>query len=152
MFDTAEINMRYLSRFSPLAPIELAKKLGIKHSTVYQWKSGKRQVPWERLKEVIDSEGLSWDWMLCGEPPIVVTQGILNKIHEPFDWHGINQRFLSLFSGQSQTNIGNTLGLRQTTVHAWYHDQRKVPWRRLQYAVDHHGVSWHWLITGTALP
>ncbi len=147
MIDRDGINRRYLSCFPGLKPAELAEILGVKHPTVYQWVSNKRGVPWEKLKDLADAEGISWDWLLEGKEP-KYRKCRKKAAPAPFDRHRINQRFLSLFSGMSQQKIGNLLCVSQMTVYRWQHTISPIPWEKLKYAVDTQGVTWEWLLAG----
>ncbi len=147
MIDRDEITRRYLSCFPGLKPTELAGIIGVKHPTVYQWVSSKRGVPWEKLKDLADAEGISWDWLLEGAEP-KFRKRRRKAVCTPFDRHGINQRFLSLFSALSQQKIGDLLGVSQMTVYRWHHAISPVPWEKLKYAVDTQSVTWEWLLEG----
>jgi hypothetical protein len=147
MFDRQGINRRYFSCFSGLTPLELSKKLDLSHPTVYQWVAGVRQVPWNRLKDLVDAERISWDWLLEGKSPKHRSRsGDDGAV--PFDRHAINQRFLALFPGMSQANVGSVLGVSQMSVYRWHHALSQVPWEKLKFAVDTLGTTWDWLLEG----
>ncbi len=107
-------------------------------------------VPWHRLKTLVDEQGLSWDWLIEGKEPKYRRRS-KSEEGQPFDRHGINQRFLSLFPGLSNAKLGKELGVRDTTVFKWRHDMEQIPWERLRYAVDTKGVTWDWLLEGSGV-
>jgi hypothetical protein len=65
-FDKAGINRRFLSFFEGKNKSEIARELGVTHSAVCSWFSGRRQVPWEKLEGIVIRKQLTWDWMLEG--------------------------------------------------------------------------------------
>lgn len=147
MFDRKGIYERVMAQYSVVRPVELARKLGIRPQVVLQWKEGVRQVPWLRLKALVDDQGLSWDWLIEGKEP-KYRRHANKEAGQPFDRHGINQRFLSLFPDYSNAKLGKELGVNGTTVFKWRHDMEQVAWERLKYAVDTKGVTWEWIIEG----
>ena len=147
MFDRRGIYNRFASCYSTDKPTELARLLGLKQPTVQEWKSGKNAIPWQRLKKVVYEHGLSWDWLIEGKEP-KHSHRTAKGAEQPFDRHGINQRFLSLFPDCSNAKLGKELGVRDTTVFKWRHDMEQVAWERLKYAVDAQDVTWEWLLEG----
>ena len=147
MLDKNGIYLRFIEYYPSETPYELAKLFKIDPAATYQWKEGKRPVPWHRLKTLVDEEGISWDWLLEGKKPKYHRQG-KNAICRSLDRHAINQRFLSLFPGMSQAKLAGELGVKQMSVYRWCHDLAQVPWERLKHAVDTKGVTWEWLIEG----
>ncbi len=147
MLDRKGIYERVMTQYSVTRPVDLARKLGVKPQVVLQWKDGVRQVPWHRLKVLVDAQCLSWNWLIDGKEP-KYRNPIKEESGHPFDRHGINQRFLSLFSDYSNAKLGKELGVRDTTVFKWRHDMEQVSWERLKYAIDSKGVTWDWLIEG----
>jgi DNA-binding transcriptional regulator YdaS (Cro superfamily) len=147
MFDRIGIYERFKGQYPAARPIDLARLLSVRPQAVLQWKDGKRQVPWRRLKVIIDEQGICWDWLLEGKAPKYHRHGNKPASHE-FDRHGINMRFLSLFPDMSQAKVAKELGVKQMSVYRWYHSISQVPWERLKYAVDTKGVTWEWLIEG----
>ncbi len=97
---------------------------------------------------VVYEHGLSWDWLIEGREP-KHQRRTAEKAEQPFDRHGINQRFLSLLPNCSNAKLGKELGVRDTTIFKWRHDMEQVAWERLKYAVDTKGVTWEWLLEGT---
>lgn len=81
-----EIAERYFSLFAVKNQTELADLLGITPSAVSDWKNGRRAVPWEKLAQVIEETGVTWDWLLAGrgEPPV---HGELHKESNPRQKH-----------------------------------------------------------------
>lgn len=147
MFDRIGIYQRFASCYGAQTPSELARILGVTQQSASQWFLGQRQVPWKRLKEAVDTQGLSWEWMLEGEDPKQSTRGKRKK-GKDFDRHAINQRFLSLFPGLSNAKLGKRFGVSSTTVFRWHNDVCQVPWDKLKYTVDNLDVTWEWLLEG----
>ncbi len=150
MFDRCGIYTRFMERHSTKTPIQLAKKLDLSHSSVFRWRSGEMPIPWKWLKALIDKQGLSWDWLIEGKEP-KHSHRTAREPGQPFDRHGINQRFLSLYPECSNAKLGKELGVRDTTVFKWRHDMEQVAWERLKYVVDTKGVTWEWLIEGAGI-
>ena len=61
-----EIAKRYFSLFAVKNQTKLADALGITPSAVSDWKNGRRAVPWEKLTQVVEEMGVTWDWLLAG--------------------------------------------------------------------------------------
>ncbi|MCC8180084.1 MAG: hypothetical protein LIP23_04125 [Planctomycetes bacterium] len=125
----------------------MAQRFSVTPPTVFQWLSGVRDVPWSRLKQLADSQGISWDWLIEGKEP-KKRRSRKSAAVAPLDQHAINQRFLSLFSDLTQNQLANLLGVSHVSVYRWRHDLRPVPWEKLKYAVDNKTVSWEWLLEG----
>ena len=151
MLDRKGIYERVMTQYSVTRPVDLARKLGVKPQVVLQWKEGVRQVPWHRLKVLVDAQGLCWDWLIEGKEPKHQIR-TAKEPEQPFDRHGINERFLSLFPDCSNAKLGKELGVRDTTVFKWRHDMEQVAWERLKHAVDTKGVTWEWLLEGSNIP
>jgi DNA-directed RNA polymerase specialized sigma subunit len=66
MFDTATINQRFLSFFEGLTHKEIAAILEVGPSAVSSWQVNRKQVPWKKLKWLVDKEGICWDWLIEG--------------------------------------------------------------------------------------
>ncbi len=66
-FDRQGINRRALSVFDGELQEEVARLLGVSQSAVSSWKNCRRQVPWEKLKMIVDAKGVSWNWLIEGE-------------------------------------------------------------------------------------
>lgn len=148
MIDRLGVYQRFDECHGTKTPYELAMKLGRNHADVYHWKEGKRPIPWDKLKNLVDEQNLSWDWLVDGKEP-KHRKRRKNEALQPLDRHAINQRFLALFPEMSQAKIGEELGgINPGTVYKWRHDIAQVPWERLKYAVDNKGVTWEWLIEG----
>ena len=147
MFDKQGIFKRFAACYPADTIAELARTIGVHHSTVFQWRSGKNPIPWLRLKTLVDEQGISWDWLIDGVEPQRHSH-TKNTFPRPLDRHAINQRFLSLFPGMSQAKVAKELGINQTTVFKWEHSISQVPWERLRYAVSTKGVTWEWLLEG----
>lgn len=147
MFDRQGIFVRFAEWYAAGTIAELARMVGVHHSTVFQWRSGKNPIPWIRLKIVADEYDVTWDWLIEGVEP-KHRKHRKNGIQQPLDRHAINQRFISLFPGMSQAKIAEELGINQTTVFKWENDKSQVPWERLKFAVDNKGVTWDWLLEG----
>lgn len=147
MFDRVGIYERFIACHDVSDIAELAGKLGITYQTIHSWKTGKYPIPWIRLKALVDEKGLSWDYLIEGKEPMY-RRHTKRGAGQPFDRHGINDRYLSLYQGYSQEKLGKELGVNQTTVFKWRHDISQVPWERLRDAVDGKGVTWDWIIEG----
>ena len=150
MFDRQGIYQRFSDCHLARTPVQLAKKLGLRHASVFRWRSGEKPIPWKWLKTLVDDQGVTWDWLLEGKEP-KYRNPIEKNTERSFDRHGINQRFLSLFPDHSNAKLGNELGVRDTTVFKWRHDMEQVAWERLKHAVDTKGVTWEWLLEGTGI-
>ncbi len=147
MLDRSGITRRFLSCFPGKAPAELAELFNVTPATVFQWLSGVRDVPWNRIKAVADVQGISWDWFIEGHEPKSANRKPVRRAR-PFDWPAINQRFLSLFPDLSQKKLGILVEVSQVSVYRWYHNKSNVPWEKLKYAVDAKGTTWEWLLEG----
>lgn len=66
MFDTAAINQRFLSFFEGKTHKEIAKLLEVGPSAVSSWQVNRKQVPWKKLKWLVDTHDVSWDWLIEG--------------------------------------------------------------------------------------
>ena len=95
MLDRAAVTKRFLSYFPGKEPAELAELFDVTPPTVFQWFSGVRNVPWERVKDVADTEGISWDWFIEGCEPKISNRKPLKK-SRPFDWQASNQSTVSV--------------------------------------------------------
>jgi hypothetical protein len=60
---------RFFSFFAGRTQISLAKEFNLKQPQLSAWKTGKEKIPWERLESVVDSHGVTWDWLLEGRGP-----------------------------------------------------------------------------------
>ena len=147
MLDREGIYTRFADCHDAVRSAQLAKIYGVTRQTANSWKHGTNPIPWEYLKSLVDTQGLSWDWLIEGKEPKHCRRREDNA-SQPLDRHGINQRFLSLFSGISQGKLAKEFGINQTTVFKWEHDMSQVPWERLKYAVDNKGATWEWLLEG----
>ena len=68
-FDISAVNARFFSCFPDMKQPELSKLLKIRQPTVSQWQSGMKPVSWSKLRFLVDSQGISWDWLLDGLEP-----------------------------------------------------------------------------------
>ncbi|MCD8139726.1 MAG: helix-turn-helix domain-containing protein [Planctomycetaceae bacterium] len=148
MFDNIGIYNRYESCYGVGSSGELAHILGIARQTTNDWKNGKSKVPWWRLKELVDIQRISWDWLLTG---------VGNKHHSgeskakttPFDTKGINNRFLDLYpKSPSQVELARQFKVSQVTIHKWRHAQVQIPWKKLAKGVEDFDTSWEWILEG----
>lgn len=148
MFDWREINDRFLSFFPGESQYAIAEYYGISQPTVNEWATGKAQVPWEKLKEFVDSRQISWNWLLEGLEPRDRNPKL--EIDEMefglFDTPGINQRFLSLFPNKTQKELAEYCKVSQPAVSGWRTYDRQVPWDKLKQVVDSQYISWEWLL------
>lgn len=146
MFDRQAIYARFAACHEADSAVTLANKLGLNRKTVYQWESGERQVPWNRLKMLVYEQKLSWDWILEGKDGKLPSS---KRIHDtPFDRRGINRRFLSLFPHLTQNDLASLLGVSQAVVSYWHSGLNQVPWKRLHDAVEGGKATWDWLLEG----
>ena len=147
--DKKAISARFFHCFHNESHLSIAVKLGVSRQSVDQWKNNDRPIPWEKLKVVVDTLGLSWDWLIEGwEPRERRHINIERAEGMEFDLRGINARFLSLFTQMTQQEIADEVGVSRGAVQSWQNNRRKVPWERMRYAVHRKGVSWEWLIEG----
>ncbi len=146
MFERTEIFARFASCYSPQTPAALATLLGLRRQTIYEWKSGKRPIPWPRLKAAVDEFRLSWDWLLTGKGE-KIRCGRKDEVR-PLVAHEINKRFLELFDGLSHAEIARRCGISQVAVYYIDSDMMRVPWDRLKEAVETMDTSWEWLLEG----
>lgn len=65
-FDWNGINDRALSLFGDSRQEDIAKELGVSQSAVSSWKTYRKQVPWEKLKILVDDKHVTWDWLIEG--------------------------------------------------------------------------------------
>lgn len=149
MFDWTSIYERFTEGYGEKRPARLARLVGVTKQSAHDWKKGKSHVPWRRMKALIDQEGLSWDWLVEGKLPKTSKRPKVT-VSEDFDWNGINYRFLDLFPGQSQEEIGQQVGVTQETVSKWHRGENHVPWDKLKMATISFNISWDWLIVGDA--
>jgi len=147
MLDNIMIYCRYESCFNANSSGDLARILGIARQTTNDWKNGKSKVPWWRLKELVDSQGISWDWLLngTGEKLRNMPRGEKNR---RFTTKDINLRFLSLLPpGLTQAELAKLCKVSQVTVHKWIQGTEQVSWKKLEEAVSR-GATWNWLLEG----
>ena len=146
MFNRREIFKRVATCY-PGKLIELAQKMQVAPQVVDHWKTGRTPIPWVKLKDLVDEQGLSWDWLIEGKEP--KHRDPCRKVaDQSLNRHEINQRFLSLYPGLSNAKLGKILGVNGSTVFKWRHDMEQVGWERLKHEVDAKGVTWEWLIEG----
>ncbi len=70
MFDKAAINQRFLSFFAGKSQKEIMDLLDVSQSAVSSWQVNRKQVPWKKLKWLVDTYGIRWDWLLEGRGPM----------------------------------------------------------------------------------
>lgn len=150
MFNCKEINTRFLSFFEGWTQYQIAEHYGISQSTVSEWATGKTQVPWEKLKELVDSQQVSWNWLLEGLGPRdrAVHLEPLEIESGKFCTPEINRRFLDLFPDMTQQQLAEYFDVTQPTISGWKTFDRQIPWERLKSIVDSKNVSWEWLLEG----
>ena len=66
MFNKVAINQRFLSFFEGKTQKEIMEIFDVSQSTVSAWQVYRKQVPWKKLKWLVDTEGVSWDWLIEG--------------------------------------------------------------------------------------
>lgn len=141
------MRQRFAECHAAESAVQMAGILGLNRKTVYQWEAGARQVPWKRLKGLVDAQGICWDWLLEGKEPKTRTVHDVAKCH-PFNRREINQRYLSLFPPLSQAELGKRIGVSQAMIPYWSNATLQVPWEKLKDAVSDKGATWEWLIEG----
>lgn len=147
MFDRAGIYERFAMCYDAASPVQLAKTIGINHASAFRWRSGAKPVPWKRLKQLVNEQNISWDWLIEGREPKHFPEPS-NRRAADFDWPGINRRFLDIFPDKTQQQIAEELGVGQVSASKWKHAEMHVPWEKLKYATETYGVRWEWLIEG----
>ncbi len=149
MIDGKAVCERFFQCYEGFTLVGLADLFGVKHPSVIEWRTRGR-VPWERLKYLSDSQAISWDWLILGITPVSSRKKAKKpKSTKPqFDRARINRRFLSLFETSSQTDTAKILSVTPNAVHEWTRVKSRVPWKRLDFAVNHFNVRWDWLLDG----
>ncbi len=146
MLDYKAIYGRYESCLNAKSSGDLAHILSIARQTTNDWKNGKSKVPWWRLKELVDSQGISWDWLIDGKGEKYHTGS--KRRSKSCSTKEINNRYLSLLpSGLTQAQIAKRCEVSQVTVHKWLHGDEQVSWKKLEKAVRR-GATWDWLLEG----
>ena len=147
MFASREIYERFAECYAVKSAAHLAGILKLAPQTVQAWRRADAPVPPIRLKKVVDEMGISWDWLIKGTEPkrrpdceTYPTKG--------FDWKSINTRFLDLFSGKTQDQIAEELGIKQVNVSRLKSGDMHTPWEKLKYAAVTYNVTWDWLMEG----
>lgn len=150
MLDKSLITKRFFSCHEGLSRFQIGKIYGVKRVTVVGW-AKRNKLSWSKLKYFVDSQALSWDWILegVGEKLHPDKTPIKRRSKTPkFQNEDITGRFLSLFNGEKQTMIAAELGVTSAAVSKWKYNLDKVPWEKLEYAVHKFGVRWDWLLDG----
>ena len=102
--------------------------MSVKSSTVSQWKIGKRQVPWERMRALVNAKMIRWDWLL---------EGIDEKFRQTTDIRhhlgrtAITRRFVSMLPTTSGARLAGIFGVSQVTAHRIVAGKMHVPWEML---------------------
>ncbi len=147
MIDTMGINRRFFACYNDKSRKDLEILFSVTHSTVSQWVLHTRQVPWAKLRYLVDEKHISWDWLIDGRGPKIRSDKRKSSTTH-FNRKEISCRFLSLFANMSQSAIAKEIGVTQGAVSAWKLDRKPVPWEKLQYATQHKNVTWEWLLEG----
>ncbi|MCC8109847.1 MAG: helix-turn-helix domain containing protein [Planctomycetes bacterium] len=150
MLDKTTITRRFFSCHAGMSRSQVGKIYGVKKTTVVSW-AKRNTLSWWKLKIFCDGQAINWDWILegVGDKHSQVKRPKQSKTKRPrFDTAGINSRFLSLYEGKRQFTIAEELGVAPNTISAWNTNLSKVPWEKMEYAVDKFGVRWDWLIDG----
>ena len=148
MFDRRGIYQRFADCHEAESPVQLAKIIGIDHASVFRWRKGEKPIPWKWLQRIVDSRGVSWDWLIEGKGPKELPGYVIGS-KEDFDWEGINERFLGLFPNKTQIEIATELNVSQATVSKWERSEEHVPWGKLKDAINTYNVTLNWLIEGS---
>ncbi|MCC8165126.1 MAG: helix-turn-helix domain-containing protein [Planctomycetes bacterium] len=61
-----EINQRFMQLFEGMTRAEIARRFGISQVAVYYIDSDTMRVPWDRLKEAVETMNTTWEWLLEG--------------------------------------------------------------------------------------
>lgn len=69
MLNWNEIADRFFSLYPERQQSEIAKQFQVKQVSVSRWKNHIEKVPMRVLEQVIDSEGVTWDWLFEGVEP-----------------------------------------------------------------------------------
>ena len=64
------------------------------------------------------------------------------------NYSGISKRFFLLFTELSRKEMATIFGVGASAISDWENNKSKIPWKRLEYAVETKGVSWDWLLLG----
>lgn len=147
MLDKKKINRRFFECYADMDRQKIQQYFDSHHSAVGRWYHGTSPVPWKKLKHLVDTRGISWDWLLEGAGARTRAGG-KSEGAKPFDRKGINRRALSVFEGELQEEVASLLCVSQSAVSSWKNCRRQVPWEKLKMIVDTRGVSWNWLIEG----
>ncbi len=65
-FDRHGINQRFLSLYPGMSQKTLGELLNVTPVAVFRWRHDLRQVPWEKLKYAVETQGVTWEWLLEG--------------------------------------------------------------------------------------
>ncbi len=150
MLDKHNIASRFFECHIHMSFKNIAKKYGVFPTAVSAWRKGESP-PWRTLKNLCDSQGVSWDWLLdgVGEKFHPAKKPKKLRYKKPdFPTFRMNQRFLKLFTGMKYCEIAAELGVSSGTISEWKLNRRPVSWKRLEYAVEKFNVRWDWLIDG----
>ncbi|MCC8108669.1 MAG: helix-turn-helix domain-containing protein [Planctomycetes bacterium] len=150
MLDKSMIAERFFSCHQGLTRPQVAKIYGVTRLAVVGW-ARRNEISWSKLKYFCDSQAVNWDWILegVGEKFSAVKKPVFRRSKSPkFDTAGINKRYLSLFQNQKQYVVADELGVSSAAISSWKRTITKVPWEKMEYAVNKFGVRWDWLIDG----
>ncbi len=146
MFNRQGIADRFFGCFPDATKADIARLLNVSWASVKQWETLKRPVPWSKLRYLVVTQHLSWDWLLEGHEPK------LRKSRKPrpenFDTGEINRRFLAYFDGMNRCAIGRALDVTHSAVFSWYSGAKRVPWEKLRRLVVDGSTTWEWLLEG----
>ncbi len=70
MFDKDAINQRFFSFFAGKTQKDIMDLLEVSQSAVSSWQVNRKQVPWKKLKWLVDTYGIRWDWLIEGRGPM----------------------------------------------------------------------------------
>ena len=148
-FDIKAVNARFFSCFPDMNQREIADHIGVRPPTVSQWQSGEKPVSWNKLRFLVDSQGIAWDWLLDGiAPKFRSERQWIMPLSRPFDFKAVNARFFSCFPNMKQKEIAKLLKVRQPTASQWQTGLHPVSWNKLRFLVDSQGICWDWLLDG----
>ncbi len=150
MPDKREVADRFFSCHTDLSTHEIAKMYGVVPEAVLNWEK-RVAPPWKTLKYFCDSQGISWDWILDGVGSIYHPAKTKRKprTKKPeFSTYLINRRFFTLVKGKKNSDIAAEFDVFPSTISEWKHRKNRVPWKKLQQAVQKYNVRWDWLLDG----
>ena len=147
MIDKKQVYERFADCYSASKPADLVKALNLKSSTISNWKTGKKRIPWTRLKNAVDEFNVNWDWLLEGKQPKMRSK-LQKRYDNQLNRDAISCRFMDLFRDMSQADFARLLDVSPVAAFYMFEETMQVPWDKLSIAVDVKGITWEWLLEG----